>query len=275
MAALRRVLQLAGGRFQSTVRFLYGQTSKYGFCGDMRASALSLIALVLAGPAPDAASAAEAPNIGRGPLLASDDFQHDLSSWVVEQQPGGTVGIHDGALVIDDAGGCTVWFRERLEAPVIIACEVMVSSASRVSDMNFFWMATDPRHPDDLFAAGHGRTGKFATYDTLRTYYVGYGGNTNTTTRFRRYDGTGARPLLPDHDLGAAEFLLQPDHVYRIELIAAGGHVSFRRDGEVIFALDDPQPLEAGWFGFRTVHSRIVVKSFAAFRAEIGDASGR
>ena len=33
-----------------------------------------------------------------------------------------------------------------------------------------------------------------ATYDTLRTYYVGYGGNANTTTRFRRYDGTGARP---------------------------------------------------------------------------------
>jgi hypothetical protein len=196
-----------------------------------------------------------------------DDFRVDTGQWIVEQQPGGSVTIGDGRMVISDAGGCTVWFRERLDAPVRIVCEVLVSSQSRVSDMNFFWMATDAARTEDLFSTGHARTGKFATYDSLRTYYVGYGGNNNTTTRFRRYDGTGARPLLPEHDKTAPEFLLKPDHWYRIELIAApGGRVQFVRDGEVIFDWTDPEPLTNGWFGFRTVQSRIEVRSFALYR---------
>lgn len=194
-----------------------------------------------------------------------ENFEDGLGAWVVEQQPGGTVAIEDGKMVINDAGGCTVWFRKKLDAPVRIVCELAVSSASRVSDMNFFWMATDPNNPDDLFFAGHERTGAFATYDTLRTYYTGYGGNTNSTTRFRRYDGTGTRPLLPGHDLGSPEFLLKADHVYRVELVAAEGRVQFVRDGEAIFDWVDPDPLASGWFGFRTVHSRIEVHSFAVF----------
>ena len=66
----------------------------------------------------------------------------------------------------------------------------------RVSDLNCFWMARDSRNPDDLFAVH--RTGKFADYNQLLCYYVGVGGNTNTTTRFRRYIGdANTRPLLP------------------------------------------------------------------------------
>lgn len=199
---------------------------------------------------------AEAPAFG-------DDFRHGLAQWVVEQQPGGTVTAADGRLVIADTAGCTVWFRERLSAPVTITYTARVSSASRVSDLNCFWMASDPARPDNLFAAGHARDGRFAGYDTLRTYYVGYGGNTNSTTRFRRYDGTGAKPLLPAHDLAAPEFLLQPDHDYRITLsVTADGRVRFSRDGAVVFDWQDPEPLQCGWFGFRTVHSRIEISDF-------------
>src|SRR6187551_3430900 len=124
-----------------------------------------------------------------GVAAASDD------PWVVEQQPGGTVTIKAGEIAIEDVGGCTVWYRPKLTAPVSIRYEARVLSSGRLSDLNCFWMASDPRHAD-LFAPGHGRDGKFATYDPLVTYYVGYGGNGNTTTRFRRYDGSGARPLL-------------------------------------------------------------------------------
>jgi len=169
---------------------------------------------------------------GPGGLLHTDDFRHGLASWVVEQQPGGTVTAENGRLVINDVGGCTVWFRERLSAPVTITYLARVSSAARVSDLNCFWMASDPARPDDLFAPGHGRDGKFASYDRLLTYYVGYGGNNNTTTRFRRYDGSGARPLRPGHDRATPEFLLQADHDYRIELlVTADGRVQFSRDG--------------------------------------------
>jgi hypothetical protein len=208
-----------------------------------------------------------APVAQCGPRLLGDRFHDGLGQWVVEQQPGGAVAAVDGTLTITDQGGCTVWFKPRLEAPVVITCSVTVAPESRVSDMNFFWMATDPERPDDLFAAGHPRTGKFATYDSLRTYYVGYGGNNNTTTRFRRYDGTGSRPLLPEHDRTTRNVLLEGGHTYRIMLIAAFGRVQFVRDGVVIFDFEDPEPLESGWFGFRTVHSQIKIDSFAVFRA--------
>jgi hypothetical protein len=191
-----------------------------------------------------------------------DDFSGTLAAhWVIEQQPGGTVRTSDGALVIDDARGCTVWFRPKLQAPVRIRYTVTMSSQSRVSDMNCFWMASDPRQPD-LFAPGHTRDGTFGSYDSLRTYYVGYGGNANTTTRFRRYDGTGARPLLPGHDRGEPPFLLRPDQRYTIELLAEGTRVQYRRDGEVIFDVTDSEPLSSGWFGFRTIHSRMIVDEF-------------
>jgi hypothetical protein len=58
---------------------------------------------------------------------------------------------------------------------------------------------------------------------------------------------------------------LEPDHLYKVELIAADGRAQFVRDGEIIFDFADPEPLSSGWFGFRTVHSRIEVKSFAVF----------
>ncbi|MES1168382.1 MAG: DUF6250 domain-containing protein [Oleiharenicola lentus] len=195
-------------------------------------------------------------------LLVLTGWAVEESRWTVEQQPGGTVAFGDGTLAIDDAGGCTVWLKERLQAPVTIRYEARVLSSGRVSDLNCFWMASDPQQAD-LLAPGHRRDGKFATYDSLLTYYVGYGGNENTTTRFRRYDGTGARPLRPEHDKQAPAFRLQADHWYKIELRAtADGHAQFFRDGELVFDFADPVPLTAGWFGFRTVHSRIEIRNF-------------
>ena len=116
------------------------------------------------------------------------------------------------------------------------------------------------------FSAGPARTGKFSDYDSLLTYYVGYGGNTNTTTRFRRYDGTPARPLLPEHDLRAQSFLLVANRTYHIRLVAREGVAEFWRNGEKIFSLHDPQPLAMGWFAFRTVNSHLVIRGFRVIR---------
>jgi hypothetical protein len=190
----------------------------------------------------------------------------DLRSWAAEQMPGGTTSVKDGALVITDVAGSTIWLREKLTAPVTISYEATVVVADgptdRLSDLNCFWMASDPRSPDtEPFATGHARSGKFSDYDALLTYYVGYGGNKNTTTRFRRYDGTPARPLLPAHDLNNQKFLLIPNHTYRIELTALpDGTVHYRRDGELIFDFRDPAPLKSGWFAIRTVKSHLVIR---------------
>lgn len=210
-------------------------------------------------------------SFGRGGVPAGDDFKADAGRWVVEQMPGGTVGIGGGTLTIDDVDGCTVWWREKLTAPFVIRYEATVVSAGgphdRVSDLNCFWMATDPRHPDDLFAVGHGRTGKFADYDALRTYYVGQGGNENTTTRFRRYAGGGEKPLLPEHDRREPAVLLEGNRPYRITLMAlADGTVRYYRDDALIFEFKDPSPLREGWFGIRTVHSRLRIRDFSVSR---------
>ena len=226
----------------------------------MRPWIFSLLWLGVSLPAAEPAGAA-------GEKLYGDDFRHGLSDWVVEQQAGGTVTADHGRLVIDDAAGCTVWLRRRLNAPVLITYTARVRSTRRVSDLNCFWMASDPTHPDDIFARS--RDGKFASYDTLRTYYVGCGGNNNTTTRFRRYDGSGVRPLLPQHDLAAPEFLLQADHEYHLGLlVTVEGRVQFIRDGTVIFDWTDPAPLRSGWFGFRTVQSRIEFGDFEVHTVE-------
>jgi hypothetical protein len=41
----------------------------------------------------------------------------DLREWSVEQMPGGHVTVRDDTLVIEDAGGSTIWYREKLTAP--------------------------------------------------------------------------------------------------------------------------------------------------------------
>ena len=197
----------------------------------------------------------------------TDEWTSDLRLWLVEQMPGGTVTVRDGALVIDDHAGCTVWLREKLTAPVVITYEATVVSRGgpndRVSDLNCFWMARDPQASDGCpFAPGHGRSGKFADYDSLLAYYVGYGGNVNSTTRFRRYDGTPVRPLLPEHDLSGQRFLLEANETYRIKLVARDGVAEFWRDGEKVFTFRDPAPLTAGWFAFRTVKSHLEIRHF-------------
>lgn len=188
----------------------------------------------------------------------------DLGLWAVEQAPGGKVFVRDGALVIQDAGGCTVWWREKLSQPVEITYEAtMVSRGGpfdRVSDLNCFWMAQDPQSPQ---SRPTGRTGKFRDYDSLLTYYVGYGGNNNTTTRFRRYVGTADRPLLPEHDLSDRKFMLEPNRTFRIRLVARDDVAEYWRDGEKIFTYRDAVPLTAGWFAIRTVKSHLEIRNFA------------
>ncbi len=197
-------------------------------------------------------------------LILKDDFDADLSNWVVElENDRGTVCIRDGRLDIDAPGGCTVWLRSKLTDPVVIEYEATVvdwgGPNDRVSDLNCFWMASHPRNPADLFQSKPPRGGKFVEYDSLRTYYVGYGANDNTTTRFRRYVGDGTKPLLPEHDLRGPETLIEPNRVMRIALVADGGRIEYWRDGERIFRLEDAAPYRQGWFAIRTVHSHLLI----------------
>jgi len=204
-----------------------------------------------------------------GEVLAGDNFSSGLGQWRAELEAGGAVTVRGGGLDLDVPGGCTVWFTRPLDGPLLISYDATAVDAGgpndRVSDLNCFWMASDVRSPSELFATH--RSGKFSDYDGLRCYYVGLGGNSNTTTRFRRYIGeSGNRPLLPQHDLTAKEFLLTPNAGQTVQLVAAGRAVGYYRNGQQLFAYDDPAPYTRGWFAFRTVHSHIRIRGFRVYR---------
>ncbi|GHC13809.1 DUF6250 domain-containing protein [Cerasicoccus arenae] len=188
-----------------------------------------------------------------------EQFTQDLSHWTIEQQPNGKTGIQEGQLVINDDAGATVWFHERLHSPLRIRFQVQVASSGRISDINMFWMARDPSTPENLFHDSHTRNGRFNSYRGLETYYASIGGNDNQTTRFRRYDGLGNRPLRPEHDLRIETGWIQPDTPILIELTAVHGKVQVFRDGALIFEFDDSEFLASGWFGIRTVNSHLKV----------------
>lgn len=186
--------------------------------------------------------------------------------WIVEQQPNGKVLFSGESLEIFDDKGCTVWFNKKLEAPVVIEYDATVIAENgpfdRVSDLNCFWMANDPKMPNDLFKNSEIRKGVFKNYHELTLYYVGYGGHNNTKTRFRKYDGNMERPLLKEHDLSDPKYLIIPNKKIHIEITVKDNYISFKRNNEVVFEMNDSSPYLSGYFGFRSVENHIKIENF-------------
>ena len=104
------------------------------------------------------------------------------------------------------------------------ACVVVEKEGDRLSDLNCFWMASDPKHPDNIWKREKWRSGIFLNCYSLQLYYMGYGGNYNSTTRFRRYDGNEAgitdpkvRPAILK-EYTDTEHLLKANHWYHIKI---------------------------------------------------------
>ena len=203
-----------------------------------------------------------------GRLLYSDDFSRDLSQWHVEAEQPARVGIVEGALDVDTPAGITLWFRPRLDGPVRIEFDAIAVSEGghndQVSDLNVFWMASNRDGATPVFARP--RSGRFADYHDLLTYYVGLGGNRNSTSRFRRYIGDSeSRPLLAEHDLRASSALLVPNKKQKITLIADRHTIEYWRDGERLFQLIDESPYVSGWFAFRSTWSHLRLDNFRVY----------
>ncbi len=180
------------------------------------------------------------------------------ADWHLEAEGTAQVTFSDQGIDVIAPGGLTIWFREPLAGRVAIAFEAMAvdegGPMDLVSDVNAFWMAREPQPPLRL----EPRSGNFAEYDSLELYYVGIGGNRNTTTRLRRYGGAGRdRVLLPKNDRTEPALLLRANRWMLIRLIAAGDRIAVERDGVRILELTDPQPYREGWFGLRTTQSHL------------------
>jgi hypothetical protein len=210
-----------------------------------------LITLLLAAGGAQAACA----NWGeKGALLHQDSFEGPLAGYVGEyaRKPGNFIGNRDGRLVIDVDSGATVWLDKRLAGDILIAYtrRVVVDGGpnDRLSDLNHFWMASDPARRN-LFT----RTGRFEDYDDLDMYYAGVGGNHNQTTRLRRYGG-GQRVMVAEQS--GPDWMLAPNRDYRVEIAVYRGCTRMLLDGREVFSYRDLQPFTQGYMGFRTTWSR-------------------
>lgn len=191
--------------------------------------------------------------------------------WSIESEsPGYSCFFHKDTLEVKSPKGLTLWYKHKLEGDVIItydACIRREHDGDRLSDLNCFWMATDPDY-DDIWHRAEWRSGIFNRYYSLTCYYVGYGGNNNTTTRFRKYNGDYTSFLCDKKrpevivEYKDAPRLLRANHWYHIRIESEGKNVTFMIDNEKIVKYKDEQPLKSGWFGFRTTESRAAITNF-------------
>ncbi len=179
--------------------------------------------------------------------------------------------LESDTLDIVSPAGVTLWYRPRLEGDYEIsyhACVCMQGGPhDRLSDLNCFWGAADPVSPDDLFARSAWRNGIFPRYKTLTLFYVGYGGNNNSTTRFRRYYGADeecpdatARPVIreysdPDH-------LLRPNRWLHIVIRVEQGATTYTVDGEELFRQEVGPGTCDGHFGLRLLENHVRIAGF-------------
>jgi hypothetical protein len=191
----------------------------------------------------------------QGQLLFEDHFSSalDTAKWMVEKQRTGSeiVATKNGKLLLDTHDGATVWYRKELSGNIRISYKRKVIMTNgqhdRLSDLNQFWMATDPK--EKMFT----RNGGFAEYDSLNMYYVGMGGNYNTTTRFRKYNNGDKKIIAEFSD---SLHLLQPNKEYLIDITVNDGLIQFAVDGIIYFSWKDERPFLHGYFGIRSTRSR-------------------
>ena len=188
--------------------------------------------------------------------------------WLIEAESAQTrIVLRDDTLDITSPQGLSLWWDQPLKAPCTVeyrACVVMEGgSCDRLSDLNCFWMASEP------FTGMTKRGGRFAESYRLQCYYLGYGGNHNTTTRFRRYDGdtlavadaTRRPPILKEYT--DATHQLKPNHWYAVRIeMQADGRTRYFIDNELLVDYLDPTPLLHGWFAFRTTWSHTRLTAF-------------
>jgi hypothetical protein len=201
-------------------------------------------------------------------LVFEDSFSEATLStnWIVEKnsKEDSVCSIVNKQLQLNSEGGVTVWYKNELNGNILIEYDRTIimdgGKFDRLSDLNQFWMATDPQQK--MFT----RQGGFREYDTLQMYYVGMGGNYNTTTRMRRYDGKGLLQIVGEYT--DSVHLLKPNNKYHIKIKVENGVSSFWVDDKEYFSFKDDKPLTNGWFGFRSTKSRQLIDNVKIWQLE-------
>jgi len=255
-----------------------------------------------------------------GKLLASDDFEN-LDNWVIQiQEKSGfdppRVAVRDGSLdCLLPGRGCTIWFKRKFSTRVTITYDMICPTHQpqikgvRPRDINNFWMASDPQDAKEGLFDQARYNGAFGTYDKMHGYYASTGGGgakiANRTTRMRRYPrAIGGKPAahiaLNDKD-GKAGYLITPDKLMSVQLVAYDDVIQYIVDGKLIYQIADGDQIQIegpdetgkasrqagiydldrfpvyreGYFGFRMVGTHHIYKNFRVHALEPQDGDAR
>jgi len=209
-------------------------------------------------------------------LLSILTFSVQAQNWTVESEDCSSfVAFKRNEIDIVAPKGLTLWCNEEMSGNTIIEYEACIVTSGelapgipeRLSDLNCFWMASEP-NGTSVLKNQKKRYGKFINQYALQLYYMGFGGNYNSTTRFRRYNGDTRgidsalyRPRILKEYTDSAH-LLKPNHWYKIRLEQIDGRVRYIIDDECLVDYLDPHPLTRGHFGFRTTLAHAKIRNF-------------
>ena len=181
-------------------------------------------------------------------LLASALGPAAAGNWVVE---GRAPSWGPNEIVLRHTS--VVWHKTVFESPFVMEFETTPLPAPEkftagVTDSIWFWLASDPRHPDDFFAETAARSANPSLYSylSLRFYWVDFGGNNNTTSRFRY---NPLRQLI--RQFTDSPRLLAKGRTYKIKVVANGPHQEYWCDGKRQAYFYDDDPPRSGHIGFR------------------------
>lgn len=198
-------------------------------------------------------------------VIFADNFKKDKGLWVseFEQAETSSMKIGQGKLDVIATAGGSVWYKNKLQGNIMITYNATVVDAGgkndRVSDMNTFWMASNPSSENI-----NNQSGKFESYDNLHLYYAGIGGHDNETTRFRKYTGNGKKAVLKEYT--DKEHLLEGNKKYAIKIMVNNGLVQYFVNDDLYWEYKDASPYKDGYFGFRTYISHQIYEDFKVYQ---------
>lgn len=194
------------------------------------------------------------------------------NKWICEDSSGKkNITYKNDTIDIISPGGLTLWYNRKLTGNYKITYSALVIDEGgpydRISDLNCFWGAKDPQYPENIYARSEWRKGVFGHYDTLQLFYVGYGGNKNTTTRFRLYKGMclstsskNVKPIIKEYT--DKKHLLNDRCWYEITILVKDDKTSYMVNGKELFTYKITRGQCDGYFAIRLWKNHIQLTKF-------------
>ena len=146
-------------------------------------------------------------------------------------------------------GGYTAFYRTPLPADAAVQYRVMTLPPRGQNNMNLLAHCRPPTEGWPIVELG-----RYKGYRAMPNYIVTFVGGVNEETGEAEYEGRQRLRRNPDFHLMDERFEVpsELEREYQLTLVIQGGRVRYYIDGARIFDWQDPDPIDGGYFGFRT-----------------------